>query len=55
MYHRFTQFCDVNIDLASRLLFTAESSFGDINDKRVLDLGCGCAVLSIGAVMLGAE
>lgn len=41
-------------DLASRLLFSAESSFGDIDDKRVLDLGCGCCVLSIGAVMLGA-
>ncbi|KAL8286195.1 hypothetical protein RQP46_004683 [Phenoliferia psychrophenolica] len=43
-----------NPHLASRLLFSAESSFGDLDDKRVLDLGCGCGVLSIGAVMLGA-
>ncbi|KDE06064.1 hypothetical protein MVLG_03616 [Microbotryum lychnidis-dioicae p1A1 Lamole] len=40
--------------LASRMLYTAESQFADLNDKHVLDLGCGCAVLSIGAVMLGA-
>ncbi|SCZ90785.1 BZ3500_MvSof-1268-A1-R1_Chr1-3g02248 [Microbotryum saponariae] len=40
--------------LASRMLYTAESQFGDLDDKHVLDLGCGCAVLSIGAVMLGA-
>ncbi|SCV68702.1 BQ2448_823 [Microbotryum intermedium] len=41
--------------LASRMLYTAESQFGDLDDKHVLDLGCGCAVLSIGAVMLGAS
>lgn len=41
--------------LASRMIFTAESSFGDIDDKDCLDLGCGCAVLSIACVMLGAS
>lgn len=37
------------------MIFTAESSFGDIDDKDCLDLGCGCAVLSIACVMLGAR
>ncbi|KAK4698714.1 rRNA N6-adenosine-methyltransferase METTL5, partial [Phenoliferia sp. Uapishka_3] len=46
---------DQDVHLASRLLFSAEASYGDIEDKRILDLGCGCAVLSIGAVMLGAS
>lgn len=41
--------------LAARMLFTAESQFGDIDGKRVLDLGCGCAMLSIAAACMGAE
>lgn len=41
--------------LAARMLYTAESSFGDIDEKDVLDLGCGCAVLSIASVMMGAK
>ncbi|KAM0755783.1 S-adenosyl-L-methionine-dependent methyltransferase [Meredithblackwellia eburnea MCA 4105] len=44
-----------NPHLAARMIFSAESSFGDIDEKHVLDLGCGCAVLSIACVMLGAE
>ena len=41
--------------LAARMLYTAESSFGDIDEKDVLDLGCGCAILSIASVMMGAK
>ena len=37
------------------MLWTIESSFQDISDRVVADLGCGSGVLSIGAVMLGAE
>jgi predicted RNA methylase len=37
------------------MIYTAQSSFGDIEDKDVLDLGCGCAVLSIASVMMGAK
>merc|ERR1711890_195003 len=29
--------------------------FGDIEGKTVADLGCGCGVLSLGCVMLGAD
>jgi len=36
------------------MIFTADSSFGDIENKAVADLGCGCGVLSIASVMLGA-
>lgn len=32
-----------------------QSNFGDIEDKLVADLGVGCGVLAIGAVMLGAK
>lgn len=35
--------------LASRVLFTCQNSFGDIEGKRVLDLGCGTGMLSIAA------
>jgi predicted RNA methylase len=41
--------------LAAQMLFTAHSSFDDIEDKHVLDLGCGCAILSIAAAILGAK
>jgi putative methylase len=40
--------------LAARLLFHA-SLRGDITGKRVCDLGCGTAILSIGASLLGAS
>jgi len=39
--------------LAARLLFHAWSR-GDIAGKRVIDLGCGTGVLSVGAALLGA-
>lgn len=41
--------------LASRMLFTAHTSFDDIEGSKVLDLGCGCGVLSIAAKLCGAE
>lgn len=40
--------------IAARMLYTASTSFGDIEDKTVLDLGCGCGALSLAAVVLGA-
>lgn len=40
--------------IAARMLYTIDTSFGDIEDKLVGDLGCGCGVLSVGAAMLGA-
>ena len=36
------------------MLHTMEASFGDLESRHVADLGCGCGVLSLGAVMLGA-
>jgi putative methylase len=41
-------------DVAADVLWTA-LSFGDIQGKRVADLGCGNGVLGIGASMLGAS
>ncbi|KAJ1949568.1 hypothetical protein FBU59_001087 [Linderina macrospora] len=40
--------------LAARILYTAESSFGDIDGKSVVDLGCGCAMLTVAAAIMGA-
>ena len=40
--------------IAADILYTAHG-LGDIQGKRVLDLGCGTGVFSIGACMLGAE
>ena len=42
-------------DLAARMLYTAEASFGDLDGRLVADLGTGCGVLSMGAALLGAE
>ncbi|BGP45043.1 hypothetical protein JCM10450v2_000860 [Rhodotorula kratochvilovae] len=41
--------------LASRMIFTAATQFDDIDEKSILDLGCGCAILSIASVMMGAD
>jgi putative methylase len=40
--------------LAARLLFHAAMN-GDIEGKRIGDLGCGTGILSIGAALLGAR
>ncbi|CAK9197160.1 hypothetical protein BDL97_11G074100 [Sphagnum fallax] len=40
--------------IASRMLFMAESSYGDIDGKVVADLGCGCGTLGIAALLLDA-
>lgn len=40
--------------IAACMLHTIESSYGDLSQKRVLDLGCGCSVLGIGSALLGA-
>ncbi|MDW5561966.1 MAG: METTL5 family protein [Methanomassiliicoccus sp.] len=40
--------------VAADMLFTA-FSFGDIDGRRVVDLGCGGGILSIGAALLGAS
>ncbi|ORY85396.1 S-adenosyl-L-methionine-dependent methyltransferase [Leucosporidium creatinivorum] len=41
--------------LAARMIYTAATAFDDIEEKDVLDMGCGCAVLSIASVMMGAS
>lgn len=41
--------------IASHLLYTAQSQFGDIENCSIADLGAGCGVLSLGAKMLGAS
>ena len=40
--------------IAADILYTAHG-LGDIQGKRVIDLGCGTGIFSIGACMLGAE
>lgn len=40
--------------LASRLLYTVANSYDEFEGQTVIDLGCGTAMLSIGAAMLGA-
>lgn len=41
--------------VAARMLYTAQTTFEDIEDKVILDLGCGCGMLSIAAIMMGAK
>lgn len=40
--------------LAAQMLFSASNQFGDIEDRCVLDLGCGTCVLGIAARIMGA-
>lgn len=37
------------------MIFSAANTFDDIRDKTIVDLGCGCGMLSIAASLLGAE
>ncbi|XP_057950504.1 uncharacterized protein LOC131145442 [Malania oleifera] len=41
--------------IASRMLYTAENSFGDVSDKVVADFGCGCGTLGVAASLLDAK
>jgi len=41
--------------LAAHMVFTAETAHADVGDKRVLDLGCGCGVLSVACSLAGAS
>lgn len=41
--------------IAACILHTAQFVYGDITNKCVADLGCGSGVLTIGAVLLGAQ
>lgn len=41
--------------IAARMVHTMESSFGDLEGKVVADLGCGCGMLMIGSVLMGAQ
>lgn len=40
--------------IAACMLHTMSATFDDIENKTIADLGCGCGVLSLGSVMLGA-
>jgi predicted RNA methylase len=40
--------------LAAEVIFNAANLHGDIAGKRVADLGCGCGILSIAALCMGA-
>jgi putative methylase len=41
-------------NIASDMLYFAHS-LGDIQGKKVMDLGCGCGIFAIGAKLLGAD
>lgn len=41
--------------IASHMLYTIQSNYDDIENKLVLDLGCGAGMLSVGAALLGAS
>lgn len=45
----------ISPEAAAEILFTATYIYGDICDKRVIDLGCGTGRLAIGAALLGAK
>ena len=45
----------VSESVAATMLYLSAYTYGDIMDKRVLDLGCGTGRLALGCAFLGAE
>lgn len=41
--------------IASHMLYTIQTNYDDLENKLVLDLGCGAGMLSIGSSLLGAS
>ncbi|XP_053668497.1 rRNA N6-adenosine-methyltransferase Mettl5 [Anopheles marshallii] len=41
--------------IASQALYAIQTQYGDLENRMVLDLGCGPGMLSIGAALLGAD
>jgi len=39
--------------IAAHMMYTIGEQYDDIEDKVVLDLGCGCCILGIGAIIMG--
>jgi predicted RNA methylase len=46
---------DLDPATASEILFLAETRYGDLKNRSILDLGCGSGILAIGAALLGAK
>ena len=42
-------------EVAAEILYTATYIYDDVNDKTIIDLGCGTGRLAIGAALLGAK
>ena len=41
--------------IAARTVYTGSTTFDDFEGRSVLDLGCGCGMLSIASLLVGAE
>lgn len=41
--------------IAARMVYTGSTTFDDFEGKSVLDLGCGCGMLSLASILMGAE
>lgn len=52
--YRETFIIDILFYFSACMLHTMETQFGDIDGRRVADIGCGSGRLSIGSAMLGA-
>ena len=44
-----------SVHISSRMIYTIDNTFDDLNGKCVADLGCGSGRLTIGSALMGAQ
>jgi predicted RNA methylase len=51
---KFEQYV-TSAEIAANMLWAMDTQYGDVEDRVVMDFGCGCGILGIAADLLGSR